>query len=1534
MPVPANLFDSLKLSRDPLFKTGNPELLAGIAKRWLALTEDPEIRAALEEAGIPSSMVSGIVDVPSTTEGIRLVQRQERNQQDRGLFERASEGAARLVDFTGLADPITDLFAGPGAETTALPELPSEQTLNLPFIGPVDPVGSLTQLAGFLAGAAGTVGAASAAIGATGLAATMPKLAIALSGAAGFGGLEAGRQGIRKVTKDEDFNLAQIGIESGIGLAAFAPLKGGFLTRRARAATAATAAATGLPPLLGEEIDPGRAFGEATFGFLLGNPKLANVISGSRLRKVLVALDKPETKKLAAKLPAGISPRFLPRTPQRIKDFLASHKNLKTVSDATKGQEPKTIVQEIENVADDVVVRELKSSERSLPTVRSRRKGPESPIKPQVHDAERVVAKMAESGLTPKQQKKALKTRAKITKEVAEKTSLEVLKSVAKEPSLTEPQRILVRDAIAQKEGRTVTSVDAPTVTEALGTKDGRVQFVKDMDGVISEMAKRKTNPKLFQTERGDPQKLADFVGFKALTRMSDPLRGPEAKEALKPLSEVERLKLEVSLDDAREVVMAERRAAGEKKPNFDDDKTLKAAADMIGLHVDEVDGVVFEPSQRALRAAAAKDPREALRQMVIDDNLLRGNREHIEAEVAKAEGNIELEQTRRAEAAESEAKAQAAADPNADLGVISEAQVRKVVDEFFDTPGKKLTLKQINTIELPTELEPFREIIKAQLRLKAKHRKSAAKAADDTRKLAEDLNAADDIPGTITPINITGGIRGTTGASTKAGKVFSFKEIRPRWHDKTNADLRPEGTGFDLVNSDGQTHHFSTLKAAEEALEKGITVKPVLDAIAGGKLATIEHVGGGRYRTTNKVTGDQVFHEDMASVAELVKNIKDPISVELTSVPGGTVTMGGGGGIGGPSSAGRKPNFEMPGSGQAAFPSFSRVYGTQDEVFKRIQDAIGIPVFDEAWEPLMSHSNLRDTFQSLGNDVLNRKIFKGIKPGRRNIVQDLLIAGNNRTRVARELGASAREVEAAKKLRQWYKDVGGFTTKQVNEFIDEVIPLARMHSGDPMRMRRSDNTFPGSMHEVLDSVIEGRLNLADPNSHVVAQEFLYSLGHQRFMQPAIQRANAVKKTIKKAQRRKGLSTEDSNNLDTTKAALNDFMDSIITGVGGGARGQSTAEFLRPMFEGLKKHGLIKRAAPTAKEVDQWSSEMASYISGAALSMRPALAMRNFFQRGLAANKVGWDTLIEAQRLALTPEGLKLINDGNIIPTRVTWFVEDIARMFKNDKSIRRFVQRAQSAGLGLYRKADHGNRGVSYLAGYLSVKEHAHLLRKGDVDGFLINTGLATESSTVINRVLKPLQNVDPKGWDAVLDRSAKEWGTRITQDTQFIYNPANAPMWMQSLPGRFYGQFGVWPMAFVQHNIRNLSGLGAGGARGTTANKFMIRQFTQLAVLTTVGSTLGIDTSSYNRAVPIIYEGGPVSQAVGDIFAIATGAESEFGTRLALRNLERFAATFWSPFGGSMQDVLQALEEEDPYFAFITLMGVTTKDPLFGGE
>jgi hypothetical protein len=188
-------------------------------------------------------------------------------------------------------------------------------------------------------------------------------------------------------------------------------------------------------------------------------------------------------------------------------------------------------------------------------------------------------------------------------------------------------------------------------------------------------------------------------------------------------------------------------------------------------------------------------------------------------------------------------------------------------------------------------------------------------------------------------------------------------------------------------------------------------------------------------------------------------------------------------------------------------------------------------------------------------------------------------------------------------------------------------------------------------------------------------------------------------------------------------------------------------------------------------------------------------------------------------------------------------------------------------------------------------------------------------------------VKNLIGKGKDvANLDSAAREYGKILVEDTQFIYNGINAPLSFRGNVGRLFGQFGTWPIAFTEFAIQNT--MGGGGA--DWRRKFLGRYAQQKLALYSVGTALGVDTSTWNFAMPLTFQGGPWFQAFRDA-AVLTSSQNEFDRRKARGGLNRmvgymgtpFGTGVFNPLGGVTTDLLQARAERNPLEAIMLATG-----------
>jgi len=100
------------------------------------------------------------------------------------------------------------------------------------------------------------------------------------------------------------------------------------------------------------------------------------------------------------------------------------------------------------------------------------------------------------------------------------------------------------------------------------------------------------------------------------------------------------------------------------------------------------------------------------------------------------------------------------------------------------------------------------------------------------------------------------------------------------------------------------------------------------------------------------------------------------------------------------------------------------------------------------------------------------------------------------------------------------------------------------------------------------------------------------------------------------------------------------------------------------------------------------------------------------------------------------------------------------------------------------------------------------------------------------------------------------------------------------------------------------------------------------------TIGSALGIDVSSWNKANPLAYDGGPALQALRDVINYSTGSGTQFERSMAKRNVERFIKQSLIPVAGVTNDIQQAFDRleagDEPLLVMLDVAGFAlTKKP-----
>jgi DNA-binding MarR family transcriptional regulator len=618
--------------------------------------------------------------------------------------------------------------------------------------------------------------------------------------------------------------------------------------------------------------------------------------------------------------------------------------------------------------------------------------------------------------------------------------------------------------------------------------------------------------------------------------------------------------------------------------------------------------------------------------------------------------------------------------------------------------------------------------------------------------------------------------------------------------------------------------------------------------------------------------------------------------------------------------------------------------------LFQHFDDRLDLNLFKDVWESGHEAASQRDIWQRPHEESLN-KILTGIPLARQHVVHDLMLTEPFFfARRAKDLGAKRREMEAAVNMRNWYADV------MEGDPVNITRGIRKLQAAEGNVNALKDNTLPKEFAPLLDDILNSNLRLTESNAVTLAGELLHAMGRKKFMSEPLQ---AMRK------RQNALLIQQRKASGARKATLGQAVD--LTGNYIDMLSKRTDQFaaqtsgaLQGWSKAFEKLGLLRGDNLAPQDIERLAMMATSWYSGSVMSWRGALVMRNLAQPLLMAPKVGLRNTIKGYKDAINSirsgEWAKLYESGvisepaffgfgGVAGSRVGGTVfqaqagEGVGRtrqaVTQTAESTERQLRRMQSLGLWGFRRADQFNRAVSYYAAKNGIENARKHWEAGDIDEFKVQTGLYGNSRGVQKNILKLLE----KG---MWEEAGHTYGKMSARETQYLYSKAEAPPFFQGVKGRMFGQFGIWPMAYWDYMGRNLGGVGGGvkgaiqgpgvtlealgrkftkGERGKWARTgedryralFMTRYLLQLSALYGVGGALGVNVSSWNKANPIAFEGGPALQGVRDILHLSMGTGTEYERSLAKNSAIRFIKQIVMPVGGLENDVQQALARID---------------------
>lgn len=341
--------------------------------------------------------------------------------------------------------------------------------------------------------------------------------------------------------------------------------------------------------------------------------------------------------------------------------------------------------------------------------------------------------------------------------------------------------------------------------------------------------------------------------------------------------------------------------------------------------------------------------------------------------------------------------------------------------------------------------------------------------------------------------------------------------------------------------------------------------------------------------------------------------------------------------------------------------------------------------------------------------------------------------------------------------------------------------------------------------------------------------------------------------------------------------------------------------------------------------------------SGASIPFRPALILRNAYQIMLPLARIGPESWAEGLGKTMgrdksAPSGfsMKVARDAyneavkggaikpNVIPIHAGNEAMESAAQFLGSlgpelSKVGYRVSELFDAGFSLYRKSDDFGRVAAFHAGKSRVAANlpeymkTHLANpKSALEKLKISSKVKTFDETIEVQFEQLIQNGD---YELAKDLIGKQ----LADDTFFLYGDANHPPGWTGVKGKLLGQFGTFPVQYLQY-------LGRGMTKGTARDRIefaAIHSATNIGIVVAGDELLNTDLTSWAFWPSLTYSGGPYAGAAINIFQLYSGSDAE--RSLAGRNLRMMFPTWdhprsiFLPGSFAIGDLVEAFREDD---------------------
>lgn len=729
--------------------------------------------------------------------------------------------------------------------------------------------------------------------------------------------------------------------------------------------------------------------------------------------------------------------------------------------------------------------------------------------------------------------------------------------------------------------------------------------------------------------------------------------------------------------------------------------------------------------------------------------------------------------------------------------------------------------------------------------------------------------------------------------------------------------------------------------------------------ATSRGLLAT--SMKGGKVSLWDANSGERLTYENTKAAVQAIRQRTGPlpnltpIEVEQTLGGDGRINLGGIGSGGPPPRFGERiplPDYSQAAEAATGVPTGGILTPTRG-YFLDLERRYNLP-FGKIFLELQTQQVLRQNFLTTWVEGAGPGRASGVMPlesierlAGKGANQQLITAFNETatTDPARNAQIAAqmtpREIQAAKELRKWYNALGqtfGIGQDGITGWLEDYMPHFRQQgevAGNDLeeiwRRTRTDK-LPKEVEFPADYARDGHMDIYEDRAFIAARQYAGMGSYNRYLNEGFKDAALLLKAIPNAR---------------VKAPLDYYLQSL-KGTEFAAQRETLNATVSRAFANL---GIPEQLSKTLGE--KFAMNAVGMAYSAAIPFRMGQAIRNLAQvlqttwpmlgkmdpsefaegLGRAMSQAGRDQAILDGAVVINQQPTAALAGDEAIRGGAAPIRELQAEKVATGEIGDPILQRFSEVGMRLYDGADNFNRVVAYqvqrVRAEKAIAAFAADVRAGAnsaeaIDRLTRSAGLSMYDKPIVEEFLRRVGN-DPNAAAGFLGKQAADV-------TQFLYGKGNQPRWMRSVPGRIFGQFGSWPLWFIDYTTRTATNLWRNGDK-LGAAAFLGRIALADMALYEAGKAVGLDARRYMGMNSLFYNGGPAIQAFQGAAEMLRGAGDYIGQEdtpgakqrmSSAANMLAMTGRAFIPYSSALRDIGRLMNADTPEERMAAMLAV----------